>query len=69
MLFLPMYIYWDRDTVICFKEVLKDPNTKRIIEQIKIQCLYSVEQKDISGTSKIKIKLEKLLHQMLAVSE
>ena len=55
-------IYWDRDIVICFEEVLKDPNTKRIIEQINTVCLYSVEQKDLSGTSKTKTKLENLLH-------
>ena len=55
-------ISWDRDIVICFEEVLKDPNTKRIIEQINTVCLYSVEQKDLSGISKTKIKLENLLH-------
>ena len=32
------------------------------MEQTKVQCLYSVEPKDASGTSKIKTKLGKLLH-------
>ena len=59
---LPRCIYWDRSIVICFKEVLKDPNVKLIIEKIKLQCLCSVESKDASGTSKIKTKLGKLLH-------
>ena len=62
MLFLIMCIYWDRDIVICFKEFLKDPNVNLIIEQIKRQCLCSVEPKDVKGTSKIKTKLGKLLH-------
>ena len=62
MLFLPMCIYWDRDIVICFKEVLKYRNVNLILEQIKLQCLCSVEPKDASGTSKIKIKIGKLLH-------
>ena len=62
MLFLQMCIYWDRNIVICFKEVLKDPNVNLIMEQIKLQCLCSAKQKDISGTSKIKSKLGKLLH-------
>ena len=62
MLFLPMCIYWDRDIVICFKEVLKGLNVNLSIEQIKLQCLCSVEPKDVSGTSKIKTKLGKLLH-------
>ena len=53
MLFLPMRIYWDRDIVICFKEVLKYPNVNLIIEQIKLKCLCSVKPKDASGTSKI----------------
>ena len=46
----------------CFKKVLKDPNINLIMEQIKLQCLCSVEPKDVSGTSKIKTNLEKLLH-------
>ena len=62
MLFLAMCIYWDRDIVICFKEVLKYRNVNLILEQIKLQCLCSVEPKDASGTSKIKIKIGKLLH-------
>ena len=62
MLFLLMCIYLDRDIGICFKEVLKDPNVNLIIEQTKLQCLGSVEPKDVSGTSKIKTKLGKLLH-------
>ena len=62
MLFLPMCIYWERNIVICFKEVLKDPNVNLIMEQIKLQCLCSVEPKEVSGTSKIKPKLGKLLH-------
>ena len=62
MLFLSMCIYWDRDIVICFKEVLKDPNVNLIMEQFKLQCLCSVEPKDASGTSKIKTKLGELLH-------
>ena len=57
-----MCIYWDRDIVICFEEVLKDPNVNPIIEQIKVQCLCSVEPKDVKGTRKIKTKLWKLLH-------
>ena len=48
--------------VYCFKEVLKDPNVNLTMEQIKLQCLCSVEPKDVSGTSKIKTKLGKLLH-------
>ena len=62
MLFLLMCIYWGRDIVTCFKEVLKDPNVNFIIEQIKLQCLCSEEPKDVRGTSKIKTKLGKLLH-------
>ena len=50
---LPMCIYWDRDIAIYFKEVLKDPNVNLIIEQMKPQCLCSVEPKDVSGNSKI----------------
>ena len=46
----------------CFKEVLKDPNVNLIVEQNKLQCLCSIEPKDVSRTSKIKIKLGKLLH-------
>ena len=57
MLFLPMCIYWDRDIVICFNKVLKDPNVNLIIEQIKLQCPCSVEAKDETVTSKIKTKL------------
>ena len=45
-----------------FKEVLKDPNINLTMEQIKLQCLCSVELKDVSGTSKIKTKLGKILH-------
>ena len=59
---LPLCIYWDRDIVICFKEVPKDPNVNLIMEQIKLQCLSSVAPKDVSGTSKIKTKLGKRLH-------
>ena len=44
-----------------FKEVLKDPNINLITEQIKLQCLCSVEP-NVSGTSKIKTTLRKLLH-------
>ena len=62
MLLLPMCIYWDRDIVICLKEVLKDLSVNLIMEQIQLQCLCSVEPKDVSGTSKIKTKLGKLLH-------
>ena len=62
MLFLLMCIYWDRDIVICLKEVLKDPNVNLIFEQIKLQCLCSAEPKDVSGTSKIKTKLGKFFH-------
>ena len=62
MLFLPICIYWDRDIVVCFKEVLQDPNVNLIMEQIKLQCLCPVEPKEVSGTSKIKSKLRKLLH-------
>ena len=69
MLFLPMCIYWDRDFVICFKEVLKHPNINLIMEQIKLQSLCSVEPKDISGTSKIKTKLEQLFIEILTLSE
>ena len=39
-----------------------DPNINLIKEQIKLQCLCSVEPKDVSGISKIKTKLGKLLH-------
>ena len=46
----------------CFKKVLKDPNIHLIMEQIILQCLYSVEPKDVSGSGKLKTKLEKLLH-------
>ena len=46
-----------------FKEVLKDLNINLIMEQTKLQCFCStVEPKDVSGTSKIKIKLGKPLH-------
>ena len=62
MLFLPMCIYWDRDIIICFKKVLKDPNINLTMKKTKLHCLCSVEPKDVSGTSKIKTKLGKLLH-------
>ena len=62
MLFLPICIYWYRDIVISFKEVLKDPNANLIMGKIKLQCLCSVEPKDVSGTSKIKTKLGELLY-------
>ena len=62
MPFLPVCMYWDRDIVIYFKEVLEDPNVNLIMEQIKLQCLCSVEPKDASVTSKIKTRLGKLLH-------
>ena len=52
MPFLPMCIYWDRDIIICFKEVLKYLNVNLIMEQIELQCLCSVEPKDASRTSK-----------------
>ena len=48
--------------VYCFKDVLKDPNINLTMEQIKLQCLGSVKPKDLSGTSKIKTKVGKLLH-------
>ena len=60
MLFLPMCIDWDRDIVICFKDVFKDHNVNLIKEQIKLQCLCSVELQDASRTSKIKTKLGKI---------
>ena len=62
MLFLPMCIFWDRDIVICFKKVLKDPNGNQIMEQIKLQCFCFVEPKVASGTSRIKTKLEKQIY-------
>ena len=61
-----MCIYWDRDIVICFKEVSKDSNVNLIMEQFKLKCLCSVQPKDANGTSKIKTKLGKLLHRNLA---
>ena len=69
MLFLTICIYWDRNILICFKKVLKDPNINLIMKQIKLQCPCSVETKDVSGTSKIKTNLEKLLHQTLTPNE
>ena len=57
-----MCIYWDWDIVIYFKEGLKDSNNNLIMEEIKLQCLCSVEPKEVGGSSKLKIKLEKLLH-------
>ena len=39
------------------------------MKQIKLQCPCSVETKDVSGTSKIKTNLEKLLHQTLTPNE
>ena len=48
--------------MICFKEVLKDPNVNLVTEKFKLQCLCYVEPKDASRTSKIKTKLGKLLH-------
>ena len=62
MLFLPMCIYWGRHIMICFKEVLKDPNVNFITEKFKLQCLCYVEPKDASRTSKTKTKLGKHLH-------
>ena len=62
MLFLPMCIYSDIDIVICFKEVLKDPNINLIMDSIRLQCPCSVEPKDVSRTSKIKLKLRDSLH-------
>ena len=57
-----MCIYWDWDIVIYFKEGLKDSNNNLIMEEIKLQCLCSVEPKEVGGSSKLKIKPEKLLH-------
>ena len=51
MPFLPKCIYWNRDIVIFFKEILKDPNVNLIMEQFKLQCLCSAEPNDASGTS------------------
>ena len=51
-----------RDIAICFKEILKDRNVNLIKEQIKLQCLCSVELKNASRTSKIKTKHGKILH-------
>ena len=51
MPFLPKYIYWNRDIVICFKEILKDPNVNLIMEQFKLQYLCSAEANNASGTS------------------
>ena len=51
MPFLPKCIYWNRDIVICFKEILKDPNVNLIMEQFKLQYLCSAEANDASGTS------------------
>ena len=62
MLFLPMCIFWDRDIVICFKKVLKDPNGNQIMEQIKLQCFCFVEPKVASGTSRTKTKLGKQIY-------
>ena len=62
ILFLPLCIYWDRGIVICFKEVLKDPNVNLIIEQFKLECLCFLKSKEASGTSQTKTKLGKLLH-------
>ena len=45
-----------------FQRSLKDHNVNLIKEQIKLQCLCSVELKDASRTSKIKTKLGKILH-------
>ena len=58
MLFLPMCIYWDKDIVIYFKDILKDSNVNLVMEQ----HFCFVEPKDASGTSKIKTKLGRLLH-------
>ena len=58
MLFLPMHIYWDKDIVIYFKDVLKDPSVNLVMEQ----PFCSVEPKDANGTSKTKTKLGRLLH-------
>ena len=69
MHFLPMCIYWDRDIVTCFKVVLKDPNVNPIMEHIKLQYLCSVEPNDVSGTSKIKTKIGKLLHQEMLTQQ
>ena len=48
--------------MICFKEVLKDPNVNFIIEQFKLECLCFLKSKEASGTSQTKTKLGKLLH-------
>ena len=69
MLFLPICIYWDRGIIIHFKKVLKDPNINFIMKQIKLQCLCSVEAKNVGGTSKIKTRPEKLLHHALTHCE
>ena len=50
MLF-PMCIYWDRDIITSFKNVLKDPNVNLIMEQIELQCLRSQKPKDAGTTS------------------
>ena len=61
MLFLLMCVYWNIDIINCFKEVLKDLNVNLTMEQIKLQCLCSVEPKDVRGTSETKTKLRNLL--------
>ena len=61
MLFLPMCFNGNRDILTCFKEVLKNPNVNLIMEQIKLQCLCSLEPKYASATNKVKAKLRELL--------
>ena len=39
------------------------------MKEIKLQCLVLWNQKMVSGTSKIKTKLEKRFYQMLTPSE
>ena len=46
----------------CFKEVIKDPNINLIKEQLNYSAFVLWNQ-DVSGTSKIKTKLGKLLHR------
>ena len=44
-----------------FQKSFKRSKVNLTMEQIKLECLCSVKPKDVSGTSKIKTKLGKLL--------
>ena len=75
MLFFYQYVFTETDIVICFKKVLQDPNVNVIMEQIKLQCLCSVELEETSSfrceveLAKQKLNLGNFCIKMLTLSK